>query len=88
MADYNEIYRAYREFKVLVDEILDDIFVEGYDNIEDRDERDRILQERFDEQSKGLWENCLKGLWENCLGDIVKIIALIASSEYGHEFKV
>lgn len=80
MADYNEIYRAYREFKVLVDEILDDIFGEGYDNTEDRDERDRILQERFDEQSKGLWENGL--------GDVVKIIALIASSEYGHEFEM
>lgn len=33
MADYNEIYRAYREFKVIVDEILDDIFGEGYDLI-------------------------------------------------------
>lgn len=80
MADYNEIYRAYREFKVFVDEILDDIFGEGYDNTDDRDERDRILQERFDEQSK--W------LWENGLGDVVRIIALIASSEYGHEFEV
>ena len=80
MADYNEIYRAYREFKVIVDEILDDIFGEGYDNTEDRDERDRILQERFDEQSKGLCENGL--------GDVVNIIALIASSEYGHEFEV
>ena len=80
MADYNEIYRAYREFKMIVDEILDDIFGEGYDNTEDRDERDRILQERFDERSKGLWENGL--------GDVVKIIALIASSEYGHEFEV
>ena len=28
MADYNEIYRAYREFKVIVDEILDDIFID------------------------------------------------------------
>ena len=80
MADYNEIYRAYREFKAIVDEILDDIFGEGYDNTDDRDERDRILQERFDEQSKGLWENGL--------GDVVRIIALIASSEYGHEFEV
>lgn len=80
MADYNEIYRAYREFKVIVDEILDDIFGEGYDNTEDRDERDRILQERFDERSKGLWENGL--------GDVAKIIALIALSEYGHEFEV
>lgn len=80
MADYNEIYRAYREFKVIVDEILDDIFDEGYDNAEDRDERDRILQERFDERSKGLWDNGL--------GDVAKIIALIASSEYGHEFEV
>lgn len=80
MADYNEIYRAYREFKMIVDEILDDIFGECYDNTDDRDERDRILQERFDEQSKGLWENGL--------GDVVKIIALIASSEYGHEFEV
>ena len=80
MADYNEIYRAYREFKMIVDEILDDIFGEGYDNTEDRGERDRILQERFDERSKGLWENSL--------GDVVKIIALIASSEYGHEFEV
>ena len=80
MADYNEIYRAYREFKVIVDEILDDIFGEGYDNTDDRDERDRILQERFDERAKGLWENGL--------GDVVEIIALIASSEYGHEFEV
>lgn len=80
MADYNEIYRAYREFKVIVDEILDDIFGEGYDNTEDRDERNRILQERFDERAKGLWENGL--------GDVVEIIALIASSEYGHEFEV
>lgn len=80
MADYNEIYRAYREFKVIVDEILDDIFGEGYDNTDDRDERDRILQERFDERAK--W------LWENGLGDVVEIIALIASSEYGHEFEV
>ena len=80
MADYNEIYRAYREFKVIVDEILDDIFGEGYDNTEDRDERDRMLQERFDERSKGLCENGL--------GDVAKIIALIASSEYGHEFEV
>ena len=80
MADYNEIYRAYREFKAIVDEVLDDIFGEGYDNTDDRDERDRILQERFDEQSKGLWENGL--------GDVVEIIALIASSEYGHEFEV
>lgn len=80
MADYNEIYRAYREFKVIVDEILDDIFGEDYDNTEDRDERNRILQERFDERAKGLWENGL--------GDVVEIIALIASSEYGHEFEV
>ena len=80
MADYNEIYRAYREFKVIVDKILDDIFGEGYDNTDDRDERDRILQERFDERAKGLWENGL--------GDVVEIIALIASSEYGHEFEV
>lgn len=80
MADYNEIYRAYREFKVIVDEILDDIFGEGYDNTDDRDERNRILQERFDERAKGLWENGL--------GDVVEIIALIASSEYGHEFEV
>lgn len=80
MADCNEIYRAYREFKVIVDEILDDIFGEGYDNTEDRDERNRMLQERFDERAK--W------LWENGLGDVVEIIALIASSEYGHEFEV
>ena len=80
MADYNEIYRAYREFKVIVDKILDDIFGEGYDNTEDRDERNRMLQERFDERTKGLWENGL--------GYVAKIIALIALSEYGHEFEV
>ena len=80
MADYNEICRAYREFKVIVDKILDVIFGEGYDNTEDRDERDRILQERFDERTKGLWENGL--------GYVVKIIALIALSEYCHEFEV
>lgn len=80
MADYNEIYRSYREFKVIVDEILDDIFGEDYDNTEDCDDRDRRLQERFDERAKGLWENGL--------GDVVEIIALIASSEYGHEFEV
>lgn len=80
MADYNDIYRAYREFKAIVDEILDDIFGEGYDNAEDCDERDRRLQERFDERSKGLWENGL--------GDVAEIIALIALNEYGHEFEV
>lgn len=80
MADYNDIYRAYREFKAIVDEILDDIFGEGYDNTEYCEERDRRLQERFDER--------LKGLWENGLGDVADVIALIALNEYGHEFEV
>ena len=79
MADYNDIYRAYREFKAIVDEVLDDIFGEGYDNTEDCDERDRILQERFDERLKG------GSLWDNGLADVVAFIAL---NEYGHEFEV
>ena len=54
----NLFAREVRE-SYIVDEILDDIFGEDYDNTDDRDERDRILQERFDERSKGLCENGL-----------------------------
>lgn len=79
MADYNEIYRAYLEFKAIVDEILDDIFGEGYDNTEDCDERDRILQERFDERLK------CGSILDSGLADVV---AFIASNEYYHDFKV
>lgn len=79
MADYNEIYRAYREFKVIVDEILDDIFGEGYDNAEDCDERDRRLQERFDERLK------CGSILDNGLADVVAFIAL---NEYYYEFEV
>lgn len=79
MADYNDIYRAYREFKAIADEILDDIFGEDYDNTEDCDERDRRLQERFDERLK------CGSLWDNGLADVVAFIAL---NEYCHEFEV
>lgn len=79
MADYNDIYSSYREFKAIADEVLDDIFGEGYDNTEDCDERDRRLQERFDERLK-----CGR-IWDNGLADVVAFIAL---NEYGHEFEV
>lgn len=79
MADYNDIYRAYREFKAIADEVLDDIFGEGYDNAEDCDERDRRLQERFDERLK------CGSILDSGLADVVAFIAL---NEYCHEFEV
>ena len=86
MADYNDIYRAYREFKAIADEVLDDIFGEGYDNAEDCDERDRRLQERFDERLNGRIKSWHSGsIWDNGLADVVAFIAL---NEYGHEFEV